>query len=49
MLEEPVPEKTTHRVNKTPGNIRKVIYVINSDGFSISIILKMCVKLLEVC
>lgn len=49
MLEEPVPEKTTHKVNKTPGNIRKVIYVINSDGFSTSINLKTCVQLLEVC
>jgi hypothetical protein len=43
-----VPEKTTHKVNQTPGNIRKVIYV-NSDGFAICIILKMCLQLLEVC
>ena len=44
VLEELVPEKTTHEINKTPGNIRKVIYVTNSNGFSICIILKTCVQ-----
>lgn len=44
-----MPEKTEHKVNKTPGNILKVIYVSNSDGFLICIILKTCVQLFEVC